>query len=247
MKPSIRLRVTLPLALLTAPAVWASTVTKCPIGQFAAYYVVVSEPVASATPIPPTPLFYNSPASNPPPFPQEPRRFDELIMSLNEPPVLYTVCSSDIPAFELAHGVQTGDSVKRRRNQPSELHYLLDTRGQFVGTVWRDQLPPFDQGGAIGGQSYWSCGPTGIPVVNNFAAFSSGLDPSGINGVDSSEKEEFYFAHIRERFVAVDQRRMTSAEGCAAFLNKEALFSAPNATELQIWFRNYDPSSGYTP
>lgn len=243
MKLLIHLSLAVLIAALAASTPRASTVTRCPGSEYVAYYVLVNEPVGNAAPIY-TQTYIISPNSSPPPvLPTEPRKFDELLMNFNESPVLYPVCSNDIAAFEVVHGIQTGNPLKRKRNQPSELYEVLDESGQRLGVVWRDQFQPFDQGGSIGGQSYWACGSSRTPVINNFAGFSSGLDPAGLNGVDSTEKEQFYFNYIRARFEIVDRRRM-EIEGCTAFPSKEAFDGAPNLSDVQIWFRNYDPSSG---
>ena len=246
MKPPVRLLLGLLLASLAAPAAQAaSTIKSCDDGDWVVYYVVVTGPPSNLTSIPDTPWAYNASPPNLP-FPQEPRIFEEFfatpVLDLGQAPPLYAVCSGNTTAFEDAHGIETGAAIGG--GSLNELFTLLDdSTGAQVGVVWHDKYEPFDQGGGIIGQSYWSCG--GRPTLDNFAYFSSGLDASAINGVSKKARSN-WMARLRARVGAVEEKAMEVGKGCTAYADKAAFLAAvaQHDDPPQIWFRNGDPLKG---
>ena len=248
MSPTIRRKLSIVVllgllaAVLPARAAQASTVTKCNPGTYGVYVVLFNE--SGQNPLVFYSQSYNSPPIAPPPSPQEPRRFDELIFDSLEPPSFYAMCSNDVGSFRTTKGVTIGDSIGRLRGRFSELHEVLDdASNEVVGTAWLDQLEPFDQGGAIAGQSYWRCGAASTPRILNHAWFASGLDAGAINHTSDENIELHYMRHIRERALVSVSLRMTSEE-CTHLLTKADFLAMPNLAAAEVLFINGDPNLG---
>lgn len=214
MHRSLRLAVASLLVLGAGSAAQATPLYLCQNSAYTAYYVMwglISQPGSNV-------IDFHSGTTG------GSHKIDELGF---EYPIIAVVCSAQESSW-LAQNQLMVDASPLGGETVGELFSVRDASDPnqpIVGTAWRDKFAPFDQGGSMGYQKYWSRTsghwqlvyywgwgwqwtwfPASNPVVQNVAMFSSGLDRGAINGTNQSIVDAAYFSPLSDLLnVALDE------------------------------------------
>jgi hypothetical protein len=245
----LRLAIASLLTLLAAtPAVHADPLYSCPTSAYTAYYVVWGR------------------NSQPGPFVIETHNgttggAHDIDLLQMEYPILRIICSADENTWLSQHSLWVLPTPLA--NDPNgELFAVYDTSTwTVVGTAWRDLYAPFDQGGAMGYQKYWSrtagywayniftrrwmwIAAIG-PAIQNVTMFSSGLDRSAINGTSETDKDSYYFSHISSLLNAgLDSHMITTENYPYQYTKQDFLSTFGTNSNNYVHYDLIDPTGG---
>jgi hypothetical protein len=238
MKPIARLTLCFAAAILSLAPARAEKVVPCSPDERVFYYVLWGRPVPA----------FQEQNSYTAPF-----RFVQELQPHYDNSIIMAICDTQMEKFENQQKIKEGD----RLGDESELYEVMDAgSGALIGTLWRDEKEPYDQGGGIALMRYRTCQvPANVVpanpaeemgVVNDVGAWSLGLGVAAINGTDAETIEKYWMAPIRDM---VEQVANTYMEGwpmlCGPKMDLQTFLGKYQGEYVWRDYLQVDPDGGF--